>query len=38
MVSFYNPWNSQKNSGLLDFSEGLERDQWHKMDQQEILR
>ena len=33
LVSFYIPWKHQKTSGFLMFSGGIERDQWHEMDQ-----
>ena len=30
-VFFYTPWKRQKTSGFLDFSDGMEVENWHEI-------
>ena len=37
LISFYTPWKQQKTYCFLMFSEGIERDQWHEMDETHFI-
>ena len=38
LVSFYSPWKQQKSRGSFIFLGGIEREQWHEMDEGRVMK